>query len=41
MKEESICTKSLIEDSSFERSTIDLVVSKPWKTLHSSNAFFA
>jgi hypothetical protein len=30
-KDESILTRSFIEDSSFERSIIDLVVSKPQK----------
>jgi hypothetical protein len=40
-KDESISTKSLIEDSSSERSMIDLVVSRPWKIFHSSNAFLA
>jgi hypothetical protein len=41
IKDESISTRFLMEDSFFERSTIELVVSKPRKTFHSSNAFFA
>jgi hypothetical protein len=32
---------NLFKNSSFERSTIDLVISRPQKTLHSSNKFFA
>ncbi len=40
-KDEIISTKFLTKDSSFERSTSDLVVSKSQKILHSSNAFFA
>jgi hypothetical protein len=41
IKDESISTKFLMEDSVFERSVIELVVSKPRNTFHSSNAFFA
>jgi hypothetical protein len=40
-KDENISTTSLIEDSSFERSAIDLVISRPQRILHSSNPFFA
>jgi len=40
-KIESISTKFLTKDSSSKRLEIDLVLSKPWKTLHSSNAFLA
>jgi hypothetical protein len=39
MKDESISTRSLKEDSSFERSTIDFVVPRSRKTFDSSNAF--
>jgi len=40
-KDENISTKSLIEDSSSGRSAIDLVISRPQRTLHSSNPVFA
>jgi hypothetical protein len=35
MKDESISTKSIKEDSSFERSTIDFVVPRSRKTFNS------
>jgi hypothetical protein len=40
-KEENISIESLTNYSSFERLAIDLVVSRPQKTFHSSNIIFA
>jgi hypothetical protein len=40
-KEDNISTKSVIEDSSSKRLTIDLLVSNPRKFFHLLKAFFA